>query len=435
MKKFLMFTIALGLFCGRSLAADPAGTAPLTMAKDVLTWESSIQEAGRNNPDLVVAVESVDQARSLKAITDSAVFPQLDANAGAGETRTTIDSAKTTTSHAYSYGVSGAWLLFDGFKSRNSIKAAALNIVAAQESYRFVSADVRLQLRTAFVALLKAQALIRVTQEIARIREDALKLITLRYKAGLEHRGALWTTQASMTQAKFDLQQAVRNLELAQRQLNKAMGRGVFKSIEASGELVVQEEFHQKPDFEAMAQQHPSMKQAMAKKNAADFTLRSIRGGYFPQLSVKAGADKNGSVWPPEDRGLSAQVVVSLPLFEGGLRSAQVSQAASVLRQAEAQVRSTLDSTRLDLQQAWETFREAVEAVESAKVSLAANEERSKIAAAQYSTGFISYDNWTIIEDNIVQSKKTYLNVQANALLAEAQWINAKGETLEYAYQ
>ena len=81
----------------------------------------------------------------------------------------------------------------------------------------------------------------------------------------------------------------------------------------------------------------------------------------------------------------------------------------------------------------WESFRESVEAVESAKESLSADEERSKIAEAQYSTGFITYDNWTIIEDNIVQSKKAYLNAQANALLAEAQWINAKGETLEYA--
>jgi len=115
------------------------------------------------------------------------------------------------------------------------------------------------------------------------------------------------------------------------------------------------------------------------------------------------------------------------------LRKAEVSKAESVLRQNEAQLRSAEDSTVLGLEQAWESFREAVEAVEFSKESLAANEERSKIAEAQYSTGFITYDNWTIIEDNLVQSKKAYLNAQANALLVEAQWINAKGETLEYA--
>jgi len=58
--------------------------------------------------------------------------------------------------------------------------------------------------------------------------------------------------------------------------------------------------------------------------------------------------------------------------------------------------------------------------------------QRSKIAEVEYATGFIGYDNWTIIEDNLVSAKASYLNAQANALLAEASWIQAKGETLEY---
>ena len=64
---------------------------------------------------------------------------------------------------------------------------------------------------------------------------------------------------------------------------------------------------------------------------------------------------------------------------------------------------------------------------------LEAAQERARIAEAEYSTGFITYDDWTIIEDNLVSAKINHLNAQANALLAEANWIQAKGETLEYA--
>ncbi len=63
---------------------------------------------------------------------------------------------------------------------------------------------------------------------------------------------------------------------------------------------------------------------------------------------------------------------------------------------------------------------------------LLATEERSKIAQAQYSIGLVTFDNWTIIEDNLVKAKNNYLDAQAAALLAEAKWIQAKGETLEY---
>jgi outer membrane protein TolC len=153
-----------------------------------MTWEDCVREASRNNPDLVVAGESIYQARASKAITVSGVYPQLNASASGSESNSKVGSGKTTTSNSYSYGVSGSLLIFDGLKSSNSIKAAAQNIVAAQESYRFSSSSVRLELRSAFVDLLKAQDSITVTQDIAKIREDELKLITLRYQSGLEHK-------------------------------------------------------------------------------------------------------------------------------------------------------------------------------------------------------------------------------------------------------
>ena len=65
--------------------------------------------------------------------------------------------------------------------------------------------------------------------------------------------------------------------------------------------------------------------------------------------------------------------------------------------------------------------------------SLDAALERSKIAEAQYSIGFITFDNWIIIQDDLVRAKRSYLDARAAALQAEASWIQAKGETLEYA--
>ncbi len=112
---------------------------------------------------------------------------------------------------------------------------------------------------------------------------------------------------------------------------------------------------------------------------------------------------------------------------------AQVAQAQALYRQTEADERSKRDGVVVNLEQTWVALQDAIETVEVERKSLEATEERSKIAEAQYSTGFIDFNNWTIIEDNLVTAKKAFLNVQANALLAEANWIQAKGETLEYA--
>jgi len=169
-------------------------------AEEILTWENCLAEAKKNNPELISAVESVNQEKAGKDITASSLYPQIDSNLGVSTTKTkTISSttgAKTdTTLDSYSYGISGTQLLFDGFKTINDVKSAAENVKAAQQGYRFTSSDVRFNLRTAFINLLKAQELIHVAEEILKIRRDNLELITLRYQSGLEHKGALLTAR------------------------------------------------------------------------------------------------------------------------------------------------------------------------------------------------------------------------------------------------
>jgi outer membrane protein TolC len=125
-------------------------------------------------------------------------------------------------------------------------------------------------------------------------------------------------------------------------------------------------------------------------------------------------------------------VSVTLPLFEGGSRLANLQKARSRLRQAEANMYSGRDSIIITLEETWKTFMDSVGTLEVQKKFLSAAEERAKIATAQYSSGLINFDDWVIIEDNLVTQKKSYLNSQTNVLTAEARWVQAQGGTLEY---
>ena len=160
--------------------------------------------------------------------------------------------------------------------------------------------------------------------------------------------------------------------------------------------------------------------------------MKSAYGNFSPTLSGSAGASKTGSHWAPRGNEWDLGLELSLPIFEGGLRLAQVSQAQALLNQLKENERSTKDAAILTLEEAWAGLQDAVEGVMVENKVLGANEERSKIAQAQYSTGFINFDNWIIIENNLVTAKRAYLDAQANELYAQASWIQAKGETIEY---
>jgi outer membrane protein TolC len=402
------------------------------IAEEVLNWQDCIKEAAKNHPDLIAAQEIVKQSEASKKITASTLFPQVNSNLNATTARTDTGTSDTT-GDTYTYGVTGTQLLFDGTKTINNVKAAAENIKASQQSYRFTSTEVRLRLRTAFVNLLKAQELVRVTEDIIKIRRDNLELITLRYESGLEHKGALLTAEANLAEANFEVAQAKRSVELAQRQLTKEMGRKEFISVYVKADFKVIDLAKEKPDFEALAKNNPSLLQLTAQRNAAEFGLKSAYANFSPTLSGQAGANKAGSHWSPQNDQWNLGLILSMPIFEGGLRLAQVSQAQALFYQLQANERSTRDGIIVNLEQTWAALQDAAETVDVQFKTLVATEERSKIAEAEYSTGFITYDNWTIIEDNLVKAKTGYLNAEANALVAEANWVQAKGETLEYA--
>jgi len=405
-------------------------------AEDTLDWQDCIKEASKNHPDLIAAQESIKQSAASKTITASTLFPQVNSNITASTAKTSTTSngnSSGNTSDSYSYGATGTQLVFDGFKTVNNVNAAKENIKASQQAYRFTSTEVRLRLRTAFINLLKAQELIRVTEDIVKIRRSNLELITLRYKSGLEHKGALLTAEANLAQANFELAQAKRDVVLAQRQLTKEMGRRDFMPMSVKADFVVLDQAKEKPDFAILVSNNPSLQQLIAQKNSAGFSVKSAYANFSPTLSAEAGANKTGSRWPAQNDQWDLGLSLSMPIFEGGLRTAQVSQAKALYNQLDANERSTRDGIIVNLEQTWVALQDALENVGVQNKQLVATEERSKIAEAEYSTGFISYDNWTIIEDNLVRAKTDYLNAQANALLAEANWIQAKGEVLEYA--
>jgi outer membrane protein TolC len=403
-----------------------------TKAEEFLTWEGCIKEAAKNHPDLIAAGEEINQSVASKQETASALFPQVDASVNASTASTASSPGKSTQADTYNYGLSATQLFFDGAKTINNVRSASEEIGAAKQNFRFTSATVRFRLRTAFIDLLSVQEMLRITQEIYNIRRENMELITLRYESGLEHKGALLTSEADLASAIYDISKAKRNVEVAQRSLVKEMGRSQLTQITVKGNFEIRDSVEIKPDFEKIVKNNPSVQQLIAQKNAANFSLKSAYANFSPSLTGSAGANKNGSHWAPRGNQWNLGLALSMPIFEGGLRIAQVSQAKALLNQLKENERSARDSAILTLEETWAVLQDAIENVGVQNKSLNATEERSKIAQAQYSTGFITFDNWIIIEDNLVKAKKAFLDAQASKLYAEASWIQAKGETLEY---
>ncbi len=397
-------------------------------AQSLLTWTDCLREAAQNQPKLIVTQEQTVQSQADKRIIFSGILPQISADLNA----LTGNSSTGGYSKDFEYGVSGSLLLFDGLKTPHALDAASERIKATQENYKFTSSNIRLILREAFIDLLKAQQLIVLTEEIYQLRKSNLELIALRYESGTEHKGALLTAKANLSQAVFEINAAKRGLEITQKRLSKELGREKFSPFSVAGDFDLSLDFAVNPDFESIAQRNSALLQITAQKNAAENDVKASRGDFLPTLVLTGHAGKSENLWPPDDNNHSVALKASVPLFSGGVNVARLAKVQSVYRQLQEEERSKRDDLVYLLEKSWSDLADASEKVKVQKDFLAASQERAKIAQSQYSMGLITFDNWTIIEDDLVGARKTLLDIQAAALLAQANWVQAKGETLEY---
>lgn len=416
-------TIILGavLLILRTVAAENGP------AVETRTWWSCVEEAKKNNPDLLAALEVIGQSRATRSIKASPLFPQVNSEMRDGRVRGT-DAVYT---NAHSITVTGKQLLFDGFKTPFDIEQADQTLVASRFNYAVTSSQVRLRLRQAFTELLTAQELLNITRNIAQRRKQNNDLVQLRYEAGREHRGSLLLAQADLAQADYDVVEAARAIVLSQRRLSKEMGRTHMLPLAAEGDFEVASRAAVRPDFEAMADGNPFLEKLIAQTGAARFGLDSAKADFFPQVFGDLSAGKLSQDWPPNKNEWSMGLSVSYPLFEGRRRMAEVYRTRAVLNQAAADEKSGRDGVILTLEGTWKRLQDTLDQVGVQQKFLIAGEERAKITRAQYGIGLVLFDDWTIIEDALVRAKKAFLAAEAASLIAEADWIQARGGTLE----
>jgi outer membrane protein TolC len=188
----------------------------------------------------------------------------------------------------------------------------------------------------------------------------------------------------------------------------------------------------ERPDFEKLGDTNPLLSQLIAQKEAAKFGVKSAYAQLFPQVYASGSMGNTSTQWFPDKNEWSVGTTIKVPIFDGGNTIATISKAKATLGQAQADERSGRDGVILTLSDTWTQLQNSVDMVEVQRKFVEATKERSRIAEAEYSIGLLSFDNWIIIEDDYVSAKKSFLAAQTAALLAEANWVQAKGGTLDH---
>jgi outer membrane protein TolC len=391
-----------------------------------LTWDDCVRELIETNPELSAAREAVEKARTDVKGAYGPFLPQVSANASANKSNTELDTGYQD-STAYNANLTASQSLFSGFHDIATLRQYQALFNAAEMTFQTVKSTLSYNLTQAFAKLQYAQDFLKMADLIASRRKENLNLVEMRFNAGRENKGSFLRSKAYFRQAQFDVTQAKRGILTAQQQLAAAMGRSETARLTVTGRWDVGN-IPAPPDYQELAKQTPDYRQAAAKAVAAREGVRIAASGFYPEWSVSGmvGRQDDDSIIPNNEQW-SVGTTISWPLFTGGqtyyaLRGAQASR-----RAAEATVVNTANQAIANLEDKFTAWQDAAERTEVQAEFLRAAEVRSEIARGQYQNGLLSFEDWDLIENDLIDKQKAFLTSQRDAVIAKAAWEKAVG--------
>lgn len=345
------------------------------------------------SPTVSAAASRIGQARATRVAARAALLPTLDAQASATRNNQPPAGLATTVQG----GLQTAWEIDVFGGSRDDARAAQARLDGAQAGWHEARVSVAAETANSYVTLRTCERQLIVASNDAKSRAETARLTNLSTEAGFTApaTAALARASAAEASARATQQKAVCDVEVKALVALSGMPEPQLRSkLGARWEEPTQFALIALDPIPArLLAQRPDVYQAEREVAAASAEVGSARADRFPRVSlsgsIAAGKLRAGGVTTDLETWSLGPLAVTLPLFDGGRRAANVdaaearyqdavSQYAGRVRQAVREVEEAL----VLLESARERSEDARVAVEGYRASFAATEARYRSGLA-----------------------------------------------------
>lgn len=288
-------------------------------------------------------------------------------------------------------------------------------------------ADVRLQTEQAYIQALVAQELVDISEAALAQAQAFLEQEQLRLRAGRASDLDVLRADVDLENLRPQLVQAQNAADLALLNLKRLANIPFDQPVELTTGLT-------RPSDDALAalaldpvaetQQRAAVLAADAQVDVRERQVRLQRAAYLPSVTLQSSYGRQlfpSSAFafdtsPRTDWTVS--VGVSIPLFDGFRRRAQVAQATVELRQAELQRAQLVESVQLQVEQALREKRRAA-------ALIAARQRTVEQATRVYELTELRYQNGLATQLEVSNARLALLQARSNLVQALADFYTA----------
>jgi outer membrane protein TolC len=395
-----------------------------------ITLKEAIDLTFENNPTLKTKLNDFKSAEYSYYISLNSYYPRVSLSHGFSRS----GGERRTPSNSFSASISLSQSLFD-YGSIISIQTAKLNYEIAELQLKSYLIELRKNLYTSFYNLYFASKLVEVVEKIVDIRKSNADLITLKYESGMESKGNMLYAKAQYEMAKLNLEKSKRDLETASNALKSIIG------ISSDDILIARVDELKEIDsvnfnlneIDNLIKINPNYKIYEKNIEISKMKLENAKLDWLPKLSFSASKSYSGDREFPDRESWSLGISMSLPIFSSGItyRKNNVLSLEKSLESSEEKLRDYYINLKEQIKSVYLDLLNAIDTLKTYKILLSANEERYQESLIKYMAGKMSYVDLENMEQNLIDSKQSYINYLKNIYLKKINLDYLLSEKLE----
>jgi NodT family efflux transporter outer membrane factor (OMF) lipoprotein len=375
---------------------------------------------------VAAAASRIEQARASSVAAGASLLPAVNANASGTAGRTDLATPRLGLA---SVNLQASWEL-DLFGANQAGRDAAVaRLQGAQAGWQDARIAVAAEVGASYNALRACEALVVQTEADARSRAETARVTELAAKAGLFAPASAALARASAAQGRSLLagQQAQCDLrlkalvaltaldetqlrrQLAPRQAQLPLPAGLaVQSVPAAA-------LAQRPDLLAAERQIAATAEDTAQSQALRYPRVAIAGAVGPAWLRIDNVSTTGTLWT------LGPVQVSLPIFDGGTRVANVVAARARYDEAVSAYRGLIRNAVREVESALVTLDSSARRVQDTRISVEGFEASLKAADARFRGGLGSLFDLEDARRSALVANSTLIELRSEQVAA---WIS-----------
>jgi outer membrane protein TolC len=361
-----------------------------TATATALTMEEAVDLALKNNNRIKQFQHLESSQKEGVGTARSEFYPSLDIS----YLRTESTEQESFTQRSV-FTAEAAYNVFNGLSDYNSLREAKARARASFFEKKSTVADVVLEVRSAYIEVLRTTRAVETAREGVELLEQQLRDTQLFYREGLLPKNDVLEVDLSLASNRQDLLQAKRDRTVAVKRLERVTGARLsaeeaFEEFKEMGTIRADTTFDFDTLREEMLGRRSEMKFLEETVEANRYAMKSVRGEYLPALDVRASynrfvADAAGSqIFGDKDEEAQVVITASWNLFSGFETRHESARFHYLARAAEAELADTEQELILQLQTSLENFDVSKGKLAVAEVAIDQGEENYRVVESQF---------------------------------------------------